>query len=71
MARKKQPAVLKQYQLCGNRQGDQSVMQSNKEKQQERKFNAEMRGGRRGKRDGAKVGRIFKIYLFFLGYLRV
>lgn len=32
MARKKQPAVLKQYQLCGSRQGEQSMMQSNKGK---------------------------------------
>lgn len=32
VARKKQPAVLKQYQLCGNCQGDQSKMQRSGEK---------------------------------------
>lgn len=36
---KKQPAVLKQYQLRGNRQGDQSTTQSNKGKKNNKKRN--------------------------------
>lgn len=69
VARKKQPAILKQYQLRGNRQGDQSTTQSNKGKKNNRKkikCNAAMRGGRKkkGQREGMKVRRR-KIYLLF------
>lgn len=40
VARKKQSAVLKQYQLCGSHQGDQSMTQSNKgEKNNNKKGN--------------------------------
>lgn len=39
VAHKKQPAVLKQYQLRGNRQGDQCTTQSNKGKKNNKKRN--------------------------------
>lgn len=71
VARKKQPAVLKQYQLHGNRQGDRSTTQSNKGKKtttrKETKCNAAMRAGRKKERtEGGNEGEEEKdLSLFF------